>query len=162
MVLGARPALHALATVAGGSPCADAAAVPAELTLPAVVPPGEPVAVEKQLLDYLKTYQYRELGWCHDKGVRETGSYVDGVYSGPHPSVQVWYSPEMIDWLRAGRKGVPKDGAVIINEQYGNKPASFFKDAPGDQSRPTDWTIMIRRTGASHAGWFWGEVCGMS
>jgi hypothetical protein len=163
VVFGARPVLHALATVANGSPCADAAPVPAGLTLPAVVPPGEPVQIEKQLLDYLKTYKYRELGWCHDKGVRETGSYVDGIYSGPHPSVQVWYSPEMIDWLRAGRKGVPKDGAVIIKEQYGNKPASFFKTSPGDQSRPTDWTIMIRRTGASHDGWFWGEVyVGMS
>ena len=163
IVFTARPVMHAVATVAGGSPCADAAPVPAELTLPAVVPPGEPVQIEKTMLDYLKAYKYRDLGWCHDKGVRETGSYIAGVYSGPHPSVQIWYSPEVIDWLRSGRHGAPKDGAVIIKEQYGAKPSSFFAGRPEDQLQPTDWTIMIRRAGASHDGWFWGEVyVGMS
>ncbi len=150
--------MHALATVAGGSPCADAQAVPEELTLPRIVPPGEPVEVEKQLLGYLRTYKYRDLGWCHDKGVRDTGPYLNGVSYGTHPAVQIWYSPEMMDWLRNGRKGVPKDGAVIIKEQYGDKPALFFKGRVESELAPTDWTIMIRRSGASHDGWFWGEV----
>jgi mono/diheme cytochrome c family protein len=158
IVLTARPVMHAVATVAGGSPCADAAPVPAELSLPAVVPPGEPVEIEHQLLDYLQTYKYRDLGWCHDKGVRDTGPYLDGISYGVHPAVQIWYSPEMIEWLRGGRKGVPKDGAVMIKEQYGNKPALFFKGKPEADLQPTDWTIMIRRSGASHDGWFWAEV----
>ncbi|MDQ2991355.1 MAG: hypothetical protein M3R30_00860 [Candidatus Eremiobacteraeota bacterium] len=157
-MLTARPALHAVATAIEGSPCSDAAPVPAELTLPAVVPPGEPVELEKQLLGYLQSYKYRELGWCHDKGVRDTGPYLDGVSYGVHPAVQIWYSPEMIEWLRGGGKGVPKDGAVMIKEQYGNMPAVYFKGKPEADLQPTDWTIMIRRTGASHDGWFWGEV----
>jgi len=158
VVFGARPTLHALATATSGSPCADAQAVPAGLRLPAVVPPGEPVEIEKQLLGYLSSYDYRNLGWCHDKGVRDTGPYLNGISYGVHPAVQIWYSPEMIDWLRGGRKGVPKDGAVIIKEQYGNKPALYFKGKPETDLQPTDWTIMIRRSGASRDGWFWAEV----
>jgi len=145
-----------------GSPssaaCANAAAVPAALRLPARVPPGEPVAIERRMLRFLSTYGYRDLGWCVDKSVRDTGPYLNHVMYGTHTAVRIYYSPEMMAWLRSGRRGVPADGAVIIKEQYGANPAAAFAGQGDGTLRPTDWTIMIRRSSASRDGWFWAEV----
>jgi len=138
--------------------CPNAAPVPADLRLPARVPPGEPVAIEVRLLRFLSSYAYRDLGWCVDKTVRDTGPYLDHVMYGTHTAVRIYYSPEMMAWLRGGRRGVPADGAVIIKEQYGAKPAAAFAGAGDATLRPTDWTIMIRRSSASRDGWFWAEV----
>ena len=91
--------------------------------------------------------------------MRDTGPYIHGVSYGVHPTVRIYYSPEMMAWLRNGRRGAPADGAVIIKEQYeGGKPAVAFAGETNAQLRPTDWTIMIRRASASHDGWFWAEV----
>jgi mono/diheme cytochrome c family protein len=154
----AGPALRALDALATGSPCSQAFPVPPELAPPKVIPPGEPIAIERTMLAYLSSYQYRDLGWCHDKGVRDTGPYANGLSYGTHPAVRIYYSPEVMAWLRNGRRGVPADGAVIIKEQYGDKPAAFFKHTTDADLKPTDWTIMIRRSSASHDGWFWAEV----
>lgn len=158
VIFTARPALRAFDTLATGSPCSHAFPVPPELQLPRVMPQGEPVAVERTILAYLSSYRYRDLGWCVDKGVRDTGPFIKGVSYGTHPTVRVYYSPEVIAWLRGGRRGVPADGAVIIKEQYGDRPAEFYRDRSDADLKPTDWTIMIRRSSASHDGWFWGEV----
>jgi len=138
--------------------CANARPVPAPLRLPAVVPPGEPVAIERRMLAYLQSYGYRDLGWCVDKSVRDAGPFIAHVSYGTHPAIRIYYSPEAMEWLRGGRRGVPKDGAVIIKEQYGDKPAAAFAGQVGGALRPADWTIMIRRSSASHDGWFWAEV----
>jgi len=140
------------------APCARPQPVPAALRLPAVVPPGDPVAIEQTMLAYLRTYRYRDLGWCVDKAVRDTGPYVHGVYYGTHPAVRIYYSPEVMRWLRDGRRGAPADGAVIIKEQYGDPPAARYAGLGEARLRPTDWTIMIRRASASRDGWFWAEV----
>jgi len=138
------------------NPCGDAQPVPAALQLPAQIAPGEPVAVERTLLDYLSSYRYRDLGWCVDKSIRDTGPFLHGIAYGTHPTVRIYYSPEVMAWLRSGRRGAPADGAVIIKEQYGPQPARYFTGTA--DPRPTDWTIMIRRSSASHDGWFWGEI----
>ncbi len=140
------------------NPCPSAAKVPHELQLPAVLPPGDPIAFEKQLLDYLHDFKYRHLGWCFDKYVRDTGPYVHGQYYGTHPAVRIYYSPEMMTWLRNGRRGVPADGAVIIKEQFNPAPAARYEGLDDAHLQPHDWTVMIRRSGASHDGWFWAEV----
>ena len=130
---------------------------PAALRLPATLPPGEPTAVEQRMLAYLQTYDYRNLGWCVDKYVRDTGPYVHGAYYGTHPAVRIYYSGEMMAWLRGGRRGVPPDGAVMIKEQY-PAPAARYDGVRAEDLKPTDWTIMIRRSSASRDGWFWAEV----
>jgi hypothetical protein len=164
-VPGAAPAPRATATAESGitppvetNPCPSASPVPHALQLPETLPPGDPVAFEHQLLDYLKDFKYRKLGWCYDKYVRDTGPYVHGQYYGTHPAVRIYYSPEMIAWLRGGRHGNPHDGAVMIKEQYDNPPAARYDGLSGDALKPTDWTIMIRKASASRDGWFWGEV----
>ena len=139
-------------------PCPYAKPVPDALRLPPRVPPGEPTAIEQKMLAYLNSYAYRKLGWCVDKYVRDTGPYIDHEYYGTHPAVRIYYSPEMMDWLRHGRAGVPKDGAVIIKEQYSPPPAGRYGGLTDAALNPGDWTVMIRRSSASRDGWFWGEV----
>src|SRR6202163_3023699 len=152
-------------------PCPNPAPVPDALRLPPTVPPGEPTAIEKNMLRYLygddpghvpssspNLYPYRRLGWCVDKYVRDTGPYVHGQYYGTHAAVRIYYSPEMMTWLRNGRHGVPADGAVIITEQFNPTRAARYEGLHDAHLQPHDWTVMIRRTGASHDGWFWAEV----
>jgi len=142
-------------------PCAAAQRAPDALRLPAIVPPGEPVAIEHRMLAYLQTYGYRHLGWCVDKSLRDTGPYLNHSMYGTHPVVRIYYSPEMIAWLERGRRGTPADGAVMIKEQYGTElPAAAFEGEDDGALRPTDWTVMIRRGSASHDGWFWAELFG--
>src|SRR6202035_2273147 len=85
----AAPASDVPLPVPAHDPCPPArhAPTPSALQLPAVVPPGEPVAIELKMLAYLRTYEYRKLGWCEDKYVRDTGPYVHGQYYGTHPAV---------------------------------------------------------------------------
>jgi hypothetical protein len=141
-------------------PCLHPSPVPAALRLPAHVPPGDPVAIEATMLTYLQSFGYRKLGWCVDKAVRDTGPYAHGVYYGTHPAVRIYYSPEMMRWLRGGRIGVPDDGAVMIKEQYAPPPAARYAGLDDAHLKPDDWTVMIRRSSASKDGWFWAEVYG--
>ncbi|HEY4439664.1 MAG TPA: hypothetical protein VGN14_04370, partial [Candidatus Elarobacter sp.] len=147
----------AIAATIPHDPCAHPGAMPDALTLPAHVPPGDPVAIEAKMLTYLQTYGYRKLGWCEDKSVRDTGPYSHGEYFGTHPAVRIYYSPQMMKWLRGGRVGVPDDGAVMIKEQF-TPPAAQYDGLGDAKLTPSDWTVMIRRTEASKDGWFWAEV----
>src|SRR5258708_2172219 len=99
-------------------PCSKALPVPPELRIPANLPvKGEPFDFEKQVRAYFGTLAYRNLGWCQDKWVRDTGPYLDSAYYGTHPAARIFYSPEVITWLQGGRKGKIADGAIIIKEQ---------------------------------------------
>lgn len=140
-------------------PCPNAQPIPPQLRLPANLPPGEPVAFEKQVLQYLSTLEYRKLGWCEDKWVRDTGPFMKGQDAIVHPPVRIFYSPEVSRWLLNGRKGAIPDGAVIIKEQFGPPPAARYRDIPEDQlGCSNDWSFMIKNSAASRDGWFWGEV----
>ena len=141
----------------GENPCPNPKPAPPELKAPNPIPPGENFGFEKELLSYLSSYGYRKLGWCEDKGVRDTGDWVNSVYYGTHPAVRIFYSPEVMDWLRKGRQGKIADGAVILKEQY-SPPAIRWQGTPPSGLQPTDWTFMIKNAAASKDGWFWGEV----
>lgn len=141
------------------NPCPDAQPVPSPLHLPATIPAGEPFQFEQQVLQYLSTLDYRKLGWCRDKWVRDTGPLMNGNAAIVHPAVHIYYSPEVSHWLLNGRQGDIPDGAVIIKEQFAPVPAARYRDIP-EQSLgcSNDWTIMIRNSKASLDGWFWAEV----
>lgn len=140
-------------------PCPNAQPVPAELRLPANLPTGEPVAFEKQVLAYLSTLNYRKLGWCEDKWVRDTGPYMNQKDAIVHPPVRIFYSPEVSKWLLGDREGEIPDGAVIIKEQFGPAPAARYANIPQDKlGCSNDWTFMIKNSAKSRDGWFWGEV----
>jgi hypothetical protein len=130
---------------------------------------------EPLLAEYLSKLCHRDIGagWKPDKRIRDTGPYVatyrDGkwsaAYYGTHPAVLVWYSREMLEWLKRNRQKedappasepVP-DGAIMIKEMF-EPPASTCADV-------TDWkylkptrgiALMVRDRAASYDGWFWG------
>jgi len=161
------PAILALPFLAGVAvaqdssvnPCPHAQPVPRELRIPQKLQAGEPVEFEKQVLRYLSTLEYRKLGWCEDKWVRDTGPLINGANAIVHPPVRIFYSPEVSRWLLNGRKGAIPDGAVIIKEQFAPVPAARYRDIPADKlGCSNDWSFMIRNSAASRDGWFWGEV----
>jgi len=160
----------ASAAVPSHAPCPYAKPVPPELRLPLHVPPGEPAAIERRMLRYLSgadtnvistskkaPYPYRRLGWCADKYVRDTGPFIQNHSYGTHRTVRIYYSPEMITWLRGGRQGVPAEGAVMIKEQY-VPPAAAYDGLDETLLHPNEWTVMIRRSAASRDGWFWADI----
>jgi hypothetical protein len=59
------------------------------LPLPSTVAPGEFVSFEMQVLDFLKTDEYGQLGWCADKAIRDTGPFQKTISYGTHPAVRV-------------------------------------------------------------------------
>jgi mono/diheme cytochrome c family protein len=130
---------------------------------------------EVKLGDYLRNYCHRDpaAGWVADKRIRDTGPYVasyqngkwSGTYNGTHAPVFVWYSPEMIEWLRTSRPagGHPHpvaapipDGTMIIKEMY-PKPAAACAGIDPTFLQPTSGAaVMIRDSAAARDGWFWG------
>jgi len=127
------------------------------LPLPSGLPPAQFVDFEKQVFSFLQSGEYKRLGWCMDKGVRDTGAFSQGVYYGTHPAVRVFYSPKAMQWLAGGRQGPIPDGALIIKEQY-PPPAGRYAGLVDNQlPKVTDWTIMIKDSKGSKDGWFWGE-----
>ncbi|HEV3470028.1 MAG TPA: cytochrome P460 family protein [Pyrinomonadaceae bacterium] len=112
------------------------------LPLPSAV--GVP-EFERQLIEFLKGRCYGR--WEADPEVRDTGPFVSGVYYGTHPAVRVFYSPQAWDWMRAGRKGDPPDGALIVKEQFAPPAAA---DSPLN-----GWSIMLRDEKGSWDGWYW-------
>jgi hypothetical protein len=127
------------------------------LPLPTSVAPSHFVDFEKQILSYLQSGEYKELNWCVDKGVRDTGPSFQGTYYGTHPAVRVFYSPKVMQWLIGGRTGSIPDGAMIIKEQYPPSARLYAGLPDGQLPKVTDWTVMIRDSKGSKDGWFWGE-----
>ncbi|HVF59940.1 MAG TPA: hypothetical protein VNJ70_09055 [Thermoanaerobaculia bacterium] len=149
-----------------------------ERLAPVVRRPGAlPLAeYEAKLGEFLRAFCHRDAakGWKRDKGVRDTGPFTatladgkwTGTYRGTHAPVVVWYSPEMVDWMRANRpvdgRAAPAapapvpDGAVMVKEMF---PAPGAACAGVDPLRllPTSGAaVMVRDRQASQDGWFWG------
>jgi len=148
------------AAMGQGTACPDAREH--SLPLPSTVPPAEYVSFESRVLTFLQGGQYRQLGWCRDKGsehslVRDTGPFAKGVYYGTHPSVRIYYSPRAMKWLADGRQGPIPDGAMIIKEQYSPPAARYSGLSDAQLPKVTDWTIMIKDASGAKDGWFWGE-----
>ena len=123
------------------------------LPLPTSVPSAQFVDYEEKFLDFLQKGTYKDLKWCLDKSVRDTGPFRGGTYYGTHPAVRIYYSPKIMQWLTTGRQGAIPDGAMIIKEQY--TPPASDHTAPSQQA--TDWTIMMKDSKGSKDGWFWAE-----
>ncbi len=111
---------------------------------------------QPRLYQFLTDLTYRSLpGWRKDKGVRDTGPFLNGVYYGTHPAVRTYYSPEVFAWMKAGRVGKIPDGAMIIKEMY-NPPAARYAGLNPDTSLPMPtWTCMIKDSAGSKDGWYW-------
>jgi hypothetical protein len=128
---------------------------------------------EQTLNDYLGHYCHRGAGWTPDKRVRDTGPFIGtivdgqwvGKYFGTHAPVLVWYSDDMVAWLRKnrpdGRMTVANpdplpDGAMMVKEMF-PAPAAACADVDPINLQPTSGAaIMVRAAKTAHDGWFWG------
>ncbi len=125
------------------------------LPLPSTFLPARLSLFQEQLTRFLQCRQYTKLNWAEDKGLRDTGPYIDGSYYGVHPAVKIYYSSQVIRWLNQGREGAIPDGAMIVKEQYLPPAGRYRFAAPPPVS---DWTIMIKDAKGSADGWYWGEI----
>lgn len=117
---------------------------------------------------YVKLYEGKT-GWARDKRIRDTGPFISAGSSGltfgltadldfgVHPSVRIYYSPDVMKWLTNGRKGVVPDGGIIVKEMYYPQSAPYYNTlSPDAQAKSlTSWTVMIKQAGGSWDGWFW-------
>ena len=110
------------------------------LPLPSKFLPERLPEFQKILTEFLQRGDYLRLGWSEDKGLRDTGPFIRNFSFGVHPTVKIYYSPEIMNWLVADRAGTIPDGAMIIKEQY-TAPAAQYQLRTPDPV--TDWTIMI-------------------
>ncbi len=135
---------------------------------------------ETALNTYVSAMCHRDFaaGWQMDKTVRDTGSFIatlgngswSGSYNGTHAPVLIWYSPQMLAWLRANRPSDPTktpaqpapipDGAMMVKEMYSPPPASTCRIPDLLKLRPDTqgMAIMVRDTAAARDGWFWAAV----
>jgi Cytochrome P460 len=141
-------------TVAQTSPCAKGNE--SGLPLPSNFLPARLPEFQTQLKSFLSSGKYRSLNWCEDKRLRDTGPFVNGISYGVHPTVKIYYSPSVINWLvRKDPNKVIPDGAMIIKEQY-SPPAAKYRLQP--PKAINGWTIMIKDSKGSLDGWYWAEI----
>ncbi|HEV7241857.1 MAG TPA: hypothetical protein VGQ36_21680 [Thermoanaerobaculia bacterium] len=155
----------ALAAPLGGTngsnskPCKGTGEFP--FALPSTIAPEGLAKYESQILAWLKSRAYAtELTWCGDKGIRDTGPWINDIYYGTHKAAKVYYSPAMMTWLTGNREGAIPDGAMIIKEGIPAPAAQWENATPPPVN---DWTIMIKDAKGSVDGWWWAELwVGMS
>jgi hypothetical protein len=134
---------------------------------------------EAKINDFIGNYCHRRLGsgWAMDKTVRDAGPFfatlANGKWTGSeqatHMPVLIWYSPEMMAWLKKYRPAegtaVPPgktppipDGAIMIKEMYNSTPAAACQVPDLLKLKPVEQgaAIMIRDNGAAKDGWYWG------
>jgi len=132
--------------------------------------------VEHTLDDFISHYCHRRLAnhWAMDKTVRDAGPFVatlaNGAWTGndeaTHMPVLIWYSPEMVNWLKKYRTPghttpnpppIP-DGAIMIKEMYNSTPAAACRVPDLLKLKPVEQgaAVMIRDSKAAKDGWFWG------
>ena len=131
----------------GAAPCHEGKEAP--LPLPSTIAPEKLAAYEQEILEWLKAGNYK--CWKADKGIRDTGPWINDVYYGTHKAAKIYYSPAVMKWLIGGRQGAIPDGAMIIKEQF-DAPAARWDGTP--PATVTDWTIMIKDSKGAADGWF--------
>ncbi len=136
------------------SPCARAPE--SGLPLPSSFLPARLPEFQAELKAFLVRGRYRALNWCEDKKLRDTGPFVNGVSYGVHPTVKIYYSPAVINWLlRKNPDELVPDGSMIVKEQY-SPPAARYQIQP--PKGINGWTIMIKDSKGSRDGWYWAEI----
>jgi hypothetical protein len=96
------------------------------------------------------------LGWAHDvapltEDIRQTGPVFETIGFDTHQRVRLFYSDEVVDWLKRDRQGAIPDGAMIVKQMYASNP----QDSTYGADRVSGWAVMVRNSNASKDGWIW-------
>lgn len=119
---------------------------------------------EEKLYAFLEDREYEKLGWKRDKSVRNTGPFVNDQSYGVHPAVLIYYSPEVIEWLRNDRQGIIPDGAMIVKVMYAAPAQRYAHMSMEEISKLEEdphstlfegWTVMVKDQKGAKDGWFW-------
>ena len=138
---------------APASPCANGKE--SGLPLPSSFLPNRLPDFQLELRAFLTSGRYRNRNWCEDKAPRDTGPYVNSTSYGVHPTVKIYYSPAVVNWLlRTNPAEVIPDGAMIVKEQYAPPAARYQVQGP---PLLRGWTIMIKDAEGAKDGWYWDE-----
>jgi len=101
---------------------------------------------EQLLYAFLEKGCYKK--WVKDSQIRNTGPFIGGTPFGTHPAVQIYYSPEIWEWLKVkNRQGDIPDGAMIVKE--------MFPPPAREGLKLTGWTVMVKDRQGSFDGWYW-------
>ncbi len=112
--------------------------------------------------------------WPHDRTARDTGPFFAQIIDNQvvpkavttHVVARVWYSPDMLAWMRKNRPAneadapanpdpIP-DGAIVIKEMWPS-PAAQFTGECFDCKKPRSGAVIFVRDAQSFsAGWFTG------
>jgi len=86
--------------------------------------------------------------------IRMTGPHIDGVEYMVHARVRVYYSPEVVDWLKKDRKGKINNEhllpGVVIKEMFPSDPDPTIEG----HDKIAGWAVMIRSPETKN-GWIW-------
>lgn len=107
---------------------------------------------------------FKVLDWPADGVQRPSGpTFVDprsGALqsAGTHGAglMRIWYSPDLIRWLKAGRTGRAPDGAVIIKAMFKRQPPSW------EQVAFSGYAIMVMDYAGSWDGWYYADGAAQS
>ena len=133
---------------------------------------------ERALYPFIADREFADLDWTRDKSWRDTGPFVLSTSYGVHPAVRIYYSPEVLAWLEAGRTGAIPDGAMVVKEmvtppsaRYNEYRAMLEHLNPDDPEKVEEemlaylrkddnlnWTVMVKDSSLSHGGWFFASV----
>jgi len=133
---------------------------------------------ERALYPFIADREFADLDWTRDKSWRDTGPFVLSTSYGVHPAVRIYYSPEVLAWLEAGRSGAVPDGAMVVKEmvtppsaRYNEYRAMLEHLNPDDPEKVEEemlaylrkddnlnWTVMVKDSSLSHGGWFFASV----
>jgi cytochrome c553 len=160
-------------------PCSALAAPPQD-PQPGGAKAGLPLPHDLPLQDYervlykflfTRAYAAPPYSWAQDKVIRDTGPFVSGEYHGSHPAVRVFYSPEVMNWLKGDRKGDVADGGMIIKEMFYPPATLYYEPTFGNpplkdpaaraalfDSLMFAWTVMVKDRSVAKGGWFYSDL----
>ncbi len=97
MVLAALAPFSGLAGPVLTEPECQVVKIGGKLPLPCTMPLAD---YEKILYQWINNREYTKLGWVRDEYVRDTGPFILGANYGTHPAVRIYYSSEVITWVK--------------------------------------------------------------
>lgn len=122
-----------------------------------------PEPSEAALGGFVQAWCYND--WPHDVEVRDTGPWIaeNPLSSGPldygvHPAVRIYYSPNVAEWVEAGRPAEgPKQPAMLVKEMYWPAPAARYLGLTPETKVPhvSSWTVMLYAPERVADGWYW-------
>ncbi|MET4694272.1 hypothetical protein [Endozoicomonas lisbonensis] len=122
-----------------------------------------------KVVRFVEGLHYRD--WQHDPVIRPTGDIhrtqkgelIDGS---THHRVRIYYSPDIVKWLKKCRNSAIKpsvsecnaemdnkalpDGATMVKEMYKTVTPEY-----PEEDLVIGWAVMVKKNGASADGWFW-------